>query len=162
MMSNTQCAIQDLRAQQQKQLVESLAVMVGSLFAASFLPQLILRYLYDGGLTLTQEPKIFEYLTLAVFLIGFGHLLYSLIVNFTRSNKIKLLQQELDDMSGCCGGSCGCDDDLTDQELQELEAIVNETLEQSETQPLAKAMAKKSSAKKSTKKSPKKKTKKTK
>jgi hypothetical protein len=123
--------------------VESIAVLVFSLFVAIFLPQLLLRYLYADQ-QLLAEPVLLQYIPVVAFAIGVGFGLYALVANIMTMMKVRKLQAQLPEagsMGGACGVDCACcsPDDEGYQEVKDLASAV------------AKSSGKKSSSSKSKK-----------
>ncbi len=144
--------ITDLRMQNLTRAVESLMVFVAAIFANAFLPQLIIKYMYtpEELMTLTENPQILELLPTITFALAAAHFVYVVFMNITSSKKVATLKKEMAIAGGCCG-ECSTEEDeeLTEAELKELEAIVEEALKPKKTTK-KKATAKK--AKKTTKK----------
>ena len=147
--------VQDLRMQNLTKAVESLMVFVAAIFANAFLPQLIIKYMYtqEELLTLTETPQILEVLPTATFTLAAVYFLYVVYASITNSRRISVLKKEMKMLGDtCCGGACGCghdgEEELTEEELKELESIVEEALKPKK----AKSSSKKKTAKKASKK----------
>lgn len=145
MMSHIQTKINDLRLESLQKVLESILAVLGALFTILLLPQLLVRYVYADQ-QLTAEPKAIELIPVIAFAIALLYIIYTIAGNISRANKIKLLQSELDAMYS--------DDEMNmdEAELAELEAIVEDALQEDDTASMAAAM-KPSKSKKSSKKS---------
>ncbi|MCA9369493.1 MAG: hypothetical protein H6773_01280 [Pseudomonadales bacterium] len=161
MISHTS-ELADLRMQNLTRAVQSIMLFAAAIFANAFLPQLIITYMYtqEELLTLTEQPMILEVLPVVTFAIAAGYFVYTVFANMMNNKNAKVLKQELALGGGCCDGNCSCgEEDLSDAELKELEAIVEEALKpakKSKSASAAKKPAKKKTAKKPAKKSAKK------
>lgn len=152
----TEFQIQQLRTKNLTAAVESIAVILGAVITNTLVPQLLLKYVYDPTVLL-EAPPIFEYLPLVTYSLGLLYVLYSLGGNFVRNRKIRTLEQELMLTGGSCcsdGNCCHDDEEITEEELKELERIVDEALK-----PEKKTAKKKTASKTKKAKSSKKKTK---
>lgn len=148
MMSRTHHAIQDLRQQSQQKVLESILLFIAALYITALLPSILVRYVYTDP-NMIEQPKLLEYIPVAAFAIAVLYMIYSLVGNFTRGKKIAQLQRELDEMAENGYDDCGCND-LDDAELAELEAIVEDVLQE---EPVAtKKTSKTTVAKKANKK----------
>lgn len=153
--------IQQLRTKNLIAAVESVAMIMGAVIANMLIPQLLIKYVYDPAV-LVEAPAIFEYLPLITYSIGFGYFVFAMVSNFMRNRKLRALEQELYLTGGsCCSdGTCCSDTDadeeeISDEELKELERIVDEALKPAKktaTKATKKAPAKKAVKKKTAKK----------
>lgn len=160
--SSLKLKIKSLQADRLYVAVESISVIIISLFVSALLPSLLVRYVYANQ-QLFEQPKLLEIIPVAAFVISVSFAAYAIISNILRTIKIASLIKEyekaaLESMNdSCCGGSCeGCgSSDWADfDSLEELDKMVDEAIASSKTAP-AKTAAKKSA--KSVKKTAKKK-----
>lgn len=135
MMSHTHIKIADLRQQSVQKVLESILGLVAALYTTLILPQLLLRYVYADQ-QLTAEPRTLELIPVVTFGLAIAYMLYAAISNISRSKEIKKLLAQAE-QSGC---DCGCDNDMSDAELAELEAMVEDVLQEDDTSSMAKAM----------------------
>ena len=164
----TEFKIQQLRTKNLTAAIESIAVVLGAVITNMLVPQLLIKYVYDPT-TLTEAPAIFELLPLITYGIALAYFAYAMVNNFLRSRKANNLEQELLVSGTCCSdGSCSCEgedgEEISEEELKELERIVDEALkpaakkvnakgrEAALGQKATKKTAKKSSKKKASKK----------
>jgi hypothetical protein len=126
--SSMQFQIQQLRQDKINASVSSIAVFVFALFSVALLPQLIFQYFYAGQ-QLLEQPKVLELIPLTAFLLGVIHFLSVAFTNAIRTKKINELEEELKFMDdGCqCKGDCKCGDSNWD-DLDELDAMVEEAI----------------------------------
>ncbi len=80
--SNHAFRITQLRAKSAHKTFESIAVFVAMFFVLALLPQLLIRYVYAGQMT--EEPKLFEVLPVAGFVVGAGYYLWVVVSNMKR------------------------------------------------------------------------------
>lgn len=144
-MTSMHAKIADMRHQSLQKVLESVLVYIGALYTTLLLPQLLLRYFYADQ-QLMAEPKALEMIPVIAFGFATLYMLFAVIGNISRGNKIKKMLAEMEAM----GDGCGCDDhDLDDMELAELEAMVETAMVEDTATPARKA--KKSTTKKSKK-----------
>lgn len=99
--------ISQLRQDKVIYTTESIAVFIFSLLLATFLPNLLMQYVFTDP-NFTQLPAVFEYSSVAAFVIGMGYFFYAMYGNMQRLAQIKKLEKELDVVvlngeDGCCG-----------------------------------------------------------
>jgi hypothetical protein len=130
----TEFEIQSLRTKNLTTAVESISVILGAVVFNMLAPQLLIKYYYDVT-TLIETPPIFEMLPLVTYTIAVAFFFYAMVGNFLRGRRIKSLEQELILMGDDCCGSCDHhsdhshdDEDISPEELQELEKIVEEAM----------------------------------
>ena len=111
----------ELRVANIYMILVSLLLFMAALFSTAILPQILLRYLYAGQ-KLTAEPKLLEMIPLVSFGIATLYFLYALVVTTLREMKIKRMK------TNDCQHDRETDADLSDSELAELEAIVDEAI----------------------------------
>jgi hypothetical protein len=149
-------SVQQLRTRNLIKSVESISVIAAAIIINMLAPQLLIRYVYDPS-TLIAPPPVFEYLPLVTYSIAVIYFLVAMTGNFLRERKARKLEREMILYSGCCSeANCKCghensDDDITDEELKELERIVDEALKP-EKKTTKRKPAKKKAVKKRTKK----------
>jgi len=149
--------IQQLRTKNIAAAVESIAVVVGAVVANMLVPQLLLKYVYTDTSQLLEAPPIFTYFPLVTYSLALAYFIYAMVGNFLRCRKANVLEQELYLTGGnygdnCCG-NCGSDEEeITDDELKELEKIVDEALKPGK-KSTSKATLKRSTKKETAKKS---------
>ncbi len=144
--------VTDLRLQSMTRAIESIMVFIAAIVANVFLPQLIINMMYSQEelLTLTEQPAILEMLPIITFGVSAAFFLFTVVGNVMRNTKAaaKKAEQALD---GCCGGGCCSEDNKTDdlskEELRELESIVEEALKPKAAKKAAKAKTTKSAKK---------------
>lgn len=113
--------ISQLRQDKVIYATESIAVFIFSLLLATFLPNLLMQYVFTDP-NLTQLPTVVEYSPVAAFVIGMGYFFYAMYGNMKRLGQIKKLEKELDAVvaqgqEGCCGN---CDHDHDDASSESL------------------------------------------
>jgi hypothetical protein len=146
--------IQQLRTKNLTAAVESISVILGAVIANMLIPQLLIKYVYTDTAALVEAPAIFTMLPLITYSVALAFFVRSMVDNFLRSRKANVLEQELMLTNGCCGGNCSSDHDsneeeISDDELKELERIVDEALKPSKKTSKNVSKTKKKSAKKS-------------
>lgn len=143
----TEFEIQQLRTKKLTRVVCTISVFVAAVIANMLVPQLLIKYVYDPT-TLVEAPPIFEYFPLASYSLALLYFLYAMAINFSSEQKAKRMERELALYPCDCKEGCNCsdEDEISEDELKELEKIVDEALK-----PKKKSGAK--AAKKSTKKS---------
>lgn len=143
----TQFKIEQLRAKNLARLMESILAFLGALFVTALLPSILVRYVYSPEQLMQQPPALLEYIPIASFAVAFGYLVFAAVGNMKREKTARELEKQLELTGGHMGCECDCGDHdmVSDEELKELEAIVDEALSESKTA----AAAKKDSAKKS-------------
>ncbi len=150
MKYQTEFTIQQLRTKNLVKSVQALTAFVGAVVANMLVPQLLLKYIYDPT-TLMEAPAVFEWFPLVSYSLALLYFIYTLFSNFNNEREAKKLEREMalytnkEDESG----------DITDEELKELEAIVEEALKpkkKKSTKKTTKKTKKVSKAKKSNKK----------
>lgn len=156
----TEFKIQQLRTKNLTAAVESISIVMGAVITNMLAPQLLLKYVYTDTSALLEAPAIFTTLPLVTYSLALGFFLYAMVTNFMRSRKANVLEQELMLTTGaCCGESCddagsccsGSEDEISEEELKELERIVDEALKPAKkkaTKTAKKGKAKKKTAKK--------------
>lgn len=124
----TEFEIQQLRTKKLTRVVCTISVFVAAVIANMLVPQLLIKYVYDAT-TLTVAPPIFEYFPLASYSLALLYFLYAMAVNFSSERKAKRMERELA-LYPCHDGDCNCndEDEISEDELKELEKIVDEAL----------------------------------
>jgi hypothetical protein len=153
--------ITQLRMKNQTRMVSAIAVMGFSLFVTAILPSLLIQYVYATQ-QLFEQPKLLTLLPTAMFVLGVGYFLITVVGNIMREKRAKYLEEKMlmelalgDDC--CCGGNCGCGDDDLEAVMAVAEKAASKSTKTTTKKPAAKKKtAKKSTAKKTTKKSAKK------
>lgn len=134
-MTYMHAKIADMRHQSVQKVLEAVMVYVGALYTTLLLPQLLLRYFYADQ-QLMAEPKALEMIPVVAFGLATLYMIFVVVGNIARGNKIKQMLADMEVMDDSCG--CGCDDhELDDMELAELETMV-ETAMAEDTAPKAK------------------------
>jgi len=123
MKYQTEFNIQQLRTKNLVKSVQALTGFVGAVVANMVIPQLLLKYIYDPT-TLMEAPAIFELLPLVTYSLALIYFLYTLVSNFTSEREAKKLEREMNLYSN----DEVDDGEITQEELKELEAIVEEAL----------------------------------
>lgn len=151
--------VSNLRQRSIVETLEALLVVFGAVIGIAIVPTLLLRYFYDTS-TLLEQPKLLEYLPVALTLIAGFYLVKALFNNFRHERQIKQLLTELEAMDDCCGNCCGnsgadkadkagraeeADEDW-DEDLKELEELLAEV--ETEEKSTKKAPATKGAVKK--------------
>lgn len=157
--NSIQFEIDQLRKERMVSSIESILMFVFALFTLSLLPDLLFLYFFaEASIILRQQIMI--YFQLAVVTLGVANFLIVAFNNVIRSKKIKDLEEEMAYVGDCeCGGDCGCGHDGWD-DLEDLDALVEEALKEAEKSnkkaasksTKSSSKAKKSTRKKSTKK----------
>lgn len=137
----TEFKIQQLRTKNLTAAVESIAMVTGAVVANMLAPQLLLKYVYTDTSAMLEAPAIFTNFPLATYSIALAYFIYAMVGNFIRNRKASVLEQELLLTGGYCDdcGDCSnCDncqhdggEDISEDELKELERIVDEALKPS-------------------------------
>ena len=115
--------IQDLRTTSIQQSIESIFVVMSSLFITALLPSLLVRYVYQNSQLLAQ-PKSLEYIPVAAFVISTISIIATVVGNAMRYNKIKQSQVSLKMLQSIDADDLG----TSESELKELERIVDSAL----------------------------------
>jgi Na+(H+)/acetate symporter ActP len=117
MMSSTQFKISQLQHENNTRLLESLVVFIAAFFGIALLPQLLVRYVYANQ-PLLETPAALEIIPVALFAIAMAYFVYSIVSNYIRYNRIKLMENEIIDMASTCecGGDCNCGNSMDDIE----------------------------------------------
>lgn len=97
--------ISQLRQDKVIYATESIAVFIFSLLLASFLPNLLMQYVFTDP-NLTQLPVVVEYSPVAAFVIGMGYFFYAMYGNMKRLAQIKKLEKELDTLIAAGADDC--------------------------------------------------------
>ncbi len=136
--SMKQFEVMQLRALNTQKAIESVVVSLVSLFVISFAPQLLVEYFYGQELLMAgEQPALLKYIPIAGFAVVVLYGMNTLIGNFVRGRRIKMLiddmslAQELEAMPGS-----------SDEELKELEQMVDEALTKKSVPAKKKARAK--------------------
>lgn len=140
--SFTQFQIMDLRAQNQQKALETIVVGIVGLMSAALLPSLLLQYFYDVT-TLTAEPAALKMIPLLSYGASALFFLYAVVGNMARGKKIAQLTNELTSLSNMPMGDSAA---ISDSELAELEAMVDDVLDSKDSKSVA---AKKKTGRKS-------------
>ena len=119
----TGLAVQQLRIKNLTSVVSTLAVFVAAVVTNMLVPQLLIKYVYDPT-TLVTAPPIFEYLPLVTYGVALLYFIRVALDNFVREGRAKKMEREFG--LGSCP-ECS-DDEISDEELKELEKIVDEAL----------------------------------
>lgn len=137
----TEFKIQQLRTKNLTAAVESIAMVTGAVVANMLAPQLLLKYVYTDTSAMLEAPAIFTYFPLVTYTIALAYFIYAMVGNFMRNRKAAVLEQELLLTGGYCDdcGDCSnCEncqhdggEDISEDELKELERIVDEALKPS-------------------------------
>ncbi len=113
--------IQYLRQKNLQALMEALVVMIGALFVAILLPQVLVRFVYADQ-QLTAEPMLLQYIPVVALALGALQLVVTLVGNFFRERQMvkleKTLVNEVNQSTGL----------VDDAELKELEKLVDNAL----------------------------------
>jgi len=142
-MTKNQFQVQYLMMKNSKEMLTSLVMFVAALFVTIIAPSLLLRYVYAGQ-QLMEEPKLMEYIPLVSAIVASLYFIYAIVGCLIRSNKIKLLMNQVDMMS-----DLDVEASLNEDEIAELESIVDKAI--AKKQPARQAV-KKTSTKSSVKK----------
>lgn len=123
--------IQYLRQKNLQALMEALVVMIGALFVAILLPQVLVRFVYADQ-QLTAEPMLLQYIPVVALALGALQLVVTLVGNFFRERQMvkleKTLVNEVNQNSGL----------VDDTELKELEKLVDTALTKHSPKKVAK------------------------
>lgn len=151
----TEFKIQQLRTKNMTAAVESIAVIVGAVVANMLVPQLLLKYVYTDTSAMLEAPAIFTYFPLATYTLALTYFVRAMVSNFVRNSRADNLEKELiltggRHSHGHCD-DCMDDEEISDDELKELERIVDQALKPNKktTKSASKRSANKKSAKKS-------------
>lgn len=113
--------IQYLRQKNIQALMESLVIMVGALFIAVLLPQVLVRFLYANQ-QLYAEPLLLQLIPAIALVVGVLQLLITFVGNFMRSRRlVKLEKTMIDQVNQMTTG-------IDQSELMELEKLVDSAL----------------------------------
>lgn len=115
--------IQDLRTNSIQQSIESIFVVMSSLFVTALLPSLMVRYFYQNS-QLLEQPKALEYIPVAAFVISAISIVATVVGNAMRYNKIRQAQASLTMLQSIDADDLG----TSEAELKELERIVDSAL----------------------------------
>jgi len=115
--------IQDLRTNSIQQSIESIFVVMSSLFVTAILPSLMVRYFYQNS-QLLEQPKTLEYIPVAAFVISAISIVSTVVGNAVRYNKIRQAQASLQMLLNIDAEDLG----TSEAELKELERIVDSAL----------------------------------
>lgn len=129
----TEFKIQQLRTKNLTAAVETIAVTMGAVVANMLIPQLLLQYVYtDPSAFGLEAPAVFTYMPLVTYGIALAYFVYAMVGNIMRCKKANVLEQELMLTGGdCCSDGTCCNSDeeeISEDELKELERIVDEAL----------------------------------
>jgi hypothetical protein len=138
----TEFNIQQLRTKNLTAAVESVAIVLGAVVANMLVPQLLLKYVYTDTTQLLEAPAIFTYFPLITYSLALGYFIYAMGSNFMRNRQANVLAKELELSGGSYCGHCMPDDEVTEEEMKELEKIVDKALK-----PATKKTTKKSTKK---------------
>lgn len=142
--------------------VETISIVILSLFVSALLPSLLVRYVYANQ-QLFEQPKLLEIIPVAAFIISVAYAGYALVSNILRSLKIAALTKELETaelmeaQDGCCGGccsDCGTDNWSDFESFDELDKMVDEAIasskktKSSDSKKTVKSVTKKAASKK--------------
>lgn len=143
--------VQQLRTKNLVKSLESLSGFVAAVIANMLIPQLLIKYVYDTT-TLTVAPPIFEFLPIFTYGLALVYFLVAMIGNFVRERSARRIEKEISLCSCCSEGSCSNDeDDISEEELKELEKIVDKALMPTKKTSSKKVVAKKKNSSKKTK-----------
>ena len=120
-MTLYQFQIQYLRQKNQQALLEALVVMVGALFVALLLPQVLVRFVYVSQ-QLTTEPLVFQAIPVVALALGVLQLVATLIGNFLRETKLRKLEKLVIEQASASEPA------IDESELKELEKLVDSAL----------------------------------
>ena len=121
--------IQDLRARNQQKVLEAIMVGIVALMTVALLPSILVQYFYDVA-TLTAEPEVLRNIPVVSYILTAGYFLYAVVGNLMREKKIKQLLSQAESV-GAPAATSMTDAAISDEELAELEAMVDEVLENS-------------------------------
>ena len=139
--------IQYLRQKNLQALMEALAVMIGAIFIAILLPQVLVRFVYANQ-QLVAEPLLLQYIPVVALALGILQILITFIGNFFRERQMIKLERTLVQEVNQSTTS------IDEKELKELEIMVDSALTKHAPRKVAKkaTIVSKSAAKKSTRK----------
>lgn len=124
--------IQQLRMKNLTKVLESILAYLAALFITALLPSLLVRYLYSQDQLMTESPKLLEYIPVLTFAVAVLYMVGVMIGNFRRERLARSLEAQLESMSmgdgDCCGGGKHMDSDISMEELEELDAIVESAI----------------------------------
>ncbi len=113
--------IQYLRQKNLQALMEALVVMIGAIFVAILLPQVLVRFIYANQ-QLTAEPMLLQYIPVVALVLGVLQLVVTLLGNFLRERQMVKLERTLvNEVSQSTGA-------IDESELKELEKLVDSAL----------------------------------
>lgn len=126
--------------------IESIAVLVFSLYGTALLPQLLVQLMYGNQPTFVQPPVWLQYIPVAFFALGVSFFLYAVLTILGLARKSKKLETELErEME-----QCTCVDLCESSDLAEMLETAEKVVEEAEkkTKTKSKSASKKSSKKK--------------
>ncbi|MBP9781727.1 hypothetical protein KBC89_03660 [Candidatus Woesebacteria bacterium] len=113
--------IQYLRQKNLQALMEALVVMIGAIFVAILLPQVLVRFIYANQ-QLTAEPMLLQYIPVVALVLGVLQLVVTLLGNFLRERQMVKLERTLVNEVNQSTGA------IDESELKELEKLVDSAL----------------------------------
>lgn len=113
--------IQYLRQKNLQALMEALVVMIGAIFVAILLPQVLVRFIYANQ-QLTAEPMLLQYIPVVALVLGVLQLVVTLLGNFLRERQMVKLERTLVNEVNQSAGA------IDESELKELEKLVDSAL----------------------------------
>lgn len=122
--TSLQFEVQQLRMKNIQRSLESILMLIAALFITALLPSLLLRYVYSSEQLLTQ-PRALEVIPVVAFAIAVGYFLFTVVTNLSRDRRIAKLENEMAQLN-----PAGEEAELNEAELVELEAMVEQALEE--------------------------------
>lgn len=113
--------IQYLRQKNLQALMEALVVMIGAIFVAILLPQVLVRFIYANQ-QLTAEPLLLQYIPVVALVLGVIQLIATMLGNFLRERQMVKLERTLVNEVNQSAGA------IDESELKELEKLVDSAL----------------------------------
>ena len=126
--------IQYLRQKNLQALMESLVVMIGAIFVAILLPQVLVRFLYANQ-QLVTEPMLLQYIPVVALALGVLQMLVTFVGNFIRERQLIKLERTLVTEVNQSSSS------IDESELKELEKMVDSALTKHAPKKVSKKVA---------------------
>ena len=126
--------IQYLRQKNLQALMESLVVMIGAIFVAILLPQVLVRFLYANQ-QLVTEPMLLQYIPVVALALGVLQMLVTFVGNFIRERQLIKLERTLVTEANQSSSS------IDESELKELEKMVDSALTKHAPKKVSKKVA---------------------
>ena len=126
--------IQYLRQKNLQALMESLVVMIGAIFVAILLPQVLVRFLYANQ-QLVTEPMLLQYIPVVALALGVLQMLVTFVGNFIRERQLIKLERTLVAEVNQSSSS------IDESELKELEKMVDSALTKHAPKKVSKKVA---------------------